>query len=269
MHVVYPTGRPPFDHRAACSTSRSCKTFEERAEGEAAEPGEGAASGCATCSRRRRPTAAALDAAKAGDAPPKPDLPMEALAPVARGELPVVMRADDEDGHPRRGHVRGGARPQADHRRRPRGLALRRPAQAEDVAVLLNVDRLPRRESDPYDAAYANPAALHAAGVRFAIVTDDASPGRATCPTRRPWRAPSACPRRPPCARSRSRPAEIFGVADRMGSLEVGQGRQPVRGHRRHHGPPHRGHPRLHRRRAAVAGDAPHPAVPASSRTAK
>ena len=44
-------------------------------------------------------------------------------------------------------------------------------------------------------------------------------------------------------------PAEIFGVADRAGLARAGQGRQPVRGHGRHHGPPHSGDPRLHRRR--------------------
>ena len=43
----------------------------------------------------------------------------------------------------------------------------------KDVAVLLKVERLPSRESDPYDAPYANAAALQRAGVRFAIVSDD------------------------------------------------------------------------------------------------
>ena len=41
--------------------------------------------------------------------------------------------------------------------------------------MLLSVDRLPRRESDAYDAAYTNPKRLAEAGVRFAIVSDDAS----------------------------------------------------------------------------------------------
>ncbi len=48
----------------------------------------------------------------------------------------------------------------------------------KDVAVLLNVDAAAARESDPYDAAYANAAALQRAGVRFAIVTDDAPQSR-------------------------------------------------------------------------------------------
>ena len=43
------------------------------------------------------------------------------------------------------------------------------------MPVLVPVDRLPRRESDPYDAAFANPALLHQAGVRLAIVSDSAT----------------------------------------------------------------------------------------------
>ncbi len=105
-------------------------------------------------------------------------------------------------------------------------------------------DRRPRcrgRESDPYDAAYANAAALHAAGVRFAIVTRQRVQP-ATCPTRRPWPAPTGCRRTPRCAPSRSSPAEIFGRRRPHGLARRWQGRQPVPRHRRHHGPPHRGH---------------------------
>src|SRR6185503_529974 len=116
----------------------------------------------------------------AGDRVPRPnvDLALEALAPVARGEVPVILRADAED------DIRAGVAFAREH-----GLKLivaggadawrcTDVLKAQDVAVLLNVERLPRREQDPYDAAYANPARLHAAGVRFAIVSDDASQSR-------------------------------------------------------------------------------------------
>ena len=50
--------------------------------------------------------------------------------------------------------------------------------KANDVAVLLNVERLPGRRSDAYDAAYTVPAKLQEAGVRFAIVSDETAQSR-------------------------------------------------------------------------------------------
>src|SRR5207245_6557180 len=122
---------------------------------------------------------AALTAAREGRLPPpKADLPMAALAPAARGEVPVVMRVDAED------DIRGAVRFAEEHALKlvvAGGLEAWRVAdlrKPKDGAVLAAVDRLPRRTSDPYDAAYANPAALQRAGVRFAIVSDDASQSR-------------------------------------------------------------------------------------------
>ena len=91
-----------------------------------------------------------------------------------------------------------------------------------DVPVLLNVDRLPRREMDRYDAAFANAAALQREGVRFAIVSDDASQVRNL-----PYEAAMAhafgLPREAALRAITLSPAEILGVASRLGSLEVGK----------------------------------------------
>ena len=127
--------------------------------------------------------------------------------------------------------------------------------------MLLNVDRLPRRESDPYDAAYANAAALQRAGVRFAIVTDDASQSRNL-----PYEAAMAARLRPARGRGAARDHALARRDLRRGrphGLDRGRARTAnlVAGHRRHHGPPHAGDARLHRRRAAVARDAPHAAL--------
>ena len=106
------------------------------------------------------------------------DLPEEALGAVARGELPVVMRADAED------DIRGAVRFAGEHGLKliiAGGLEAWRCAdllKEKGVPVLLQVDRLPLRESDRYDASYTNPSALHRAGVRFAIVSDDAADSR-------------------------------------------------------------------------------------------
>ena len=186
MHVVYPTGRPAFDI-ARLFDEPERKTFEERQKekkknqekelrrlAHLLENAQGLRAGAGGAAGRGRTA----------------DLPLEALAPVARGEVPVVIRADAED------DIRGAV---AFARERglklivaggARGLALRgRCSRQQDVAVLLNVDRLPRREADPYDAAYTNAAALHARGRALRHRHRRRLASRGTCPTRRRWRA--------------------------------------------------------------------------------
>jgi imidazolonepropionase-like amidohydrolase len=90
------------------------------------------------------------------------------------------------------------------------------------VAVLLNVDRLPRRESDAYDAAYRNAAVLHEAGVRFAIVSDDASQSR-NLPYEAAMARAFGLPADAALRAITLSPAEILGVADRLGSLAPGK----------------------------------------------
>jgi imidazolonepropionase-like amidohydrolase len=166
---------------------------------------------------------AALEAAAAGRAAqPKPDAALIALAPYAMGRLPVVMRADSEEDI--RGAVAFG---------KERGLRLvisgaleawrcAELLKQEDVAVLLKVLRLPRRRSDPYDAAYANAALLHRAGVRFAIVTDDDQNVR-NLPYEAAMARAFGLPAEAALRAITLAPAEILGVADRLGSIEPGK----------------------------------------------
>jgi imidazolonepropionase-like amidohydrolase len=88
--------------------------------------------------------------------------------------------------------------------------------------VRVNVDRLPRRESDPYDAAYANPASLQQAGIRFAIVSDNASQSRNLPYEAARARAYGLAAEAALRAITLS-PAEILGGGDRMGAIAVGR----------------------------------------------
>jgi imidazolonepropionase-like amidohydrolase len=215
MHVVYPTGRP---ETARTSDEPELKTFEERQKDKKKNQ-EKALRRLTNLLEDAKAYRAALDIPARA---PKVDLALEALAPVARREVPMVIRADAED------DIRGAVA-----FARGRGLRLIVSGgldawrcvdalKAADAAVLIEVDRLPRREADPYDAAYANAAALHRAGVRFAIVSDDASMSRNL-----PYQAAMARAFGLPAAAALRAitlsPAEIFGVADRMGSIDVGK----------------------------------------------
>jgi imidazolonepropionase-like amidohydrolase len=221
MHVVYPTGRPPFDLGRFFDEPEP-KTFEERQK-EKRRNQEKELDRLRNLLEEAKAHAAAVEVARAsGTAALASDLRLEALAPVARGELPVVVRADTED------EIRGAV---AFAEQRGLKLIVAGGLEAwrvadllkqKDVAVLANVDRLPGRESDPYDAAYANPAALAQAGVRFAIVSDDASQVRNLPYEAAMARAFGLAPEAALRAITLT-PAEIFGVAERMGSLDPGK----------------------------------------------
>lgn len=221
MHMVYPTGRPPFDI-SRLFEEPELKTLEERQK-DRKKSQEKELKRLGNLLEEAKAYGAARAAARAGRTPPpKPDLPMEALAPVARGEVPVVMRVDAEE------DIKSAVKFAEDHGLKliiAGGLEAWRVAdllKQKDVAVLVNVDRLPRRESDPYDAAYANPAALQKAGVRFAIVSDDASQSRNLPYEAAMARAYGLAADAALRAITLS-PAEIFGVADRMGAIAVGR----------------------------------------------
>jgi imidazolonepropionase-like amidohydrolase len=216
MHVVYPSGRAPADPSRP-SDEPDLKTFEERQK-EKKKNQEKDLRRLANLLEEARAYGELLRSGPAA----KPDLPMESLAPVVRGEVPLVVRADAED------DIRGAVAFATEHALKliiAGGLEAWRCADVlkqRDVPVLMNVERLPRRESDPYDAAYANAAKLQAAGVRFAIVSDDASQSRNL-----PYEAAMARAYGLPAAAALRAitlsPAEIFGVAERVGSLAVGK----------------------------------------------
>jgi imidazolonepropionase-like amidohydrolase len=216
MHVTYPTGRPAPD-LSRFFDEPELKTFEERQKEKRKNQEKALAR-----LKDLLENAKAYAAARAGGTPPAADLVLEALAPAALGTVPVVVRADAED------DIRGAV---AFAEQRGLKLIVAGGLEAwrvadllkqKDVAVLLNVDRLPLRESDPYDAAYANAAALARAGVRFAIVSDDASQVR-NLPYEAAMARAFGLPAEAALRAITLSPAEILGVADRMGSLEPGK----------------------------------------------
>ena len=216
MHMVYPTGRPVFN-LARLFEEPELKTFEDRVKDRRQNQEK----------ELRRlgnliEDARALGQRRGANLPSEVDLAEEALGAVARGELPVVMRADAED------DIRGAVRFAGEHGLKliiAGGLEAWRCAdllKEKDVPVLLQVDRLPLRESDRYDASFTNPSALHRAGVRFAIVSDDAADTR-NLPYEAAMARAYGLPADVALRAITLSPAEIFGVADRLGALAVGK----------------------------------------------
>ncbi|MFP5245893.1 MAG: amidohydrolase family protein [Thermoanaerobaculia bacterium] len=95
--------------------------------------------------------------------------------------------------------------------------------KSRNIPVILGpILTLPQREDDPYDLLFTNAKVLHDNGVRFAIQTSDAHNTRnlpyhaATC-------AAFGLPKEEALKAVTIYPAQIWGVADRLGSLEVGK----------------------------------------------
>jgi imidazolonepropionase-like amidohydrolase len=171
--------------------------------------------------------AEAYRSAKLGGSVTQPDLRWEAMLPVLAGELPVFLHANDVEA------IEDALDFAARHDLRPilvGGLEAWRLAAllaARKVPVIVGGTHvLPLRRSDPYDAVYANPARLFEAGVQFAI----AGPGSAFASANErnlAYHAASAAAYGlPPDEALKAitiHAATLLGVADRLGSLEIGK----------------------------------------------
>jgi imidazolonepropionase-like amidohydrolase len=151
------------------------------------------------------------------------DLKMEALIPVVRAEMPVVINANTE-------RDIKNALAFADEMKIKMilagGIEAYRVAdqlKAKNIPVLVGpVLRMPNREDDPYDAAFANAGLLAKAGVKIAFQTTDSATAR-DLPYHAGMAAAFGLPKEEALRAVTIYPAEIFGVADRIGSIEQGK----------------------------------------------
>lgn len=94
----------------------------------------------------------------------------------------------------------------------------------DDVPVLAGgIYRVPERRFEEYDDPYALPAKLFKAGVKFAIITGDDPSNERNLPYHAATAAAYGLPWDEALKAITIYPAQIFGVADRVGSLETGK----------------------------------------------
>jgi imidazolonepropionase-like amidohydrolase len=161
-------------------------------------------------------------AIRAGQAVPR-DLKLEALAKVVRRELPFLVGADQER------DIRNAIEFMEKHNLR---MILVGGRQAWKVRELLAEKRipviagptqtLPTGQDEGYDEMYAAPGLLYQAGVKFAFGTFSSSDSRTL-----PYEAGSAVsfglPREQALRAITINGAEILGLEDQLGTLEVGK----------------------------------------------
>jgi imidazolonepropionase-like amidohydrolase len=160
--------------------------------------------------------------------PPLPDPRLAALVPYAKGEKPVVFHAEHKI------EILDAIKLAQElklHAMISGGLDAWKVAdalKAADIPVILGgTIRMPAAETDPYDAPYANPAKLHEAGVRFAIRSGGDGADQATAARNLPFEAAMAVAYGLPEAEALKavtlNPAQLLGVGNQLGSLDVGK----------------------------------------------
>lgn len=167
----------------------------------------------------------AIDAAERDRTLPrvKRDVVLAALVPAVRGQMPVIFSAD------RANDIRAAVNIAREMRLRPIILGGRDAWQVasflreHNVPVIVNsVLQLPSREDDPYDVNYTAPAKLHQAGVTFAISEGGGAETR-NLPYNAGMAAAHGLPKDEALKSVTLYPAQILGVGDRFGSIEVGK----------------------------------------------
>jgi len=175
-----------------------------------------------------RAYAQAQDAGATNAAIPREKIPAwEAMRPYLRGELPVVIHADET-----RQIKSAAVWATTNHLK----AVIAGGRDAWRVAALLATNQIPviyehvfsppTHDTDLYDAAFAAPEVLRQAGVTVVFATGRGGFG-ATMVRNLPYHAAQAVafglPETEALKAITLSPAQIFGVADRLGSLEAGK----------------------------------------------
>lgn len=157
---------------------------------------------------------------------PRPaiNLKLAALVPYARGERPVMFRAERER------DLRAVVRFAEELKLKPiiigasEGWKVAAFLKDKNVPVIIDgVLNLPLREDDAYDSLFENAAKLQAAGVRFCVSTGDSGAHVRDLPFNAGMAAAFGLPKAEALKSVTLYPAQILGVADRVGSIEAGK----------------------------------------------
>jgi imidazolonepropionase-like amidohydrolase len=168
-------------------------------------------------------TARRYDAAKKANLSPPSNPRLESLLPYTRGEKPVVITAD------RKADILAALKLADDLKVKlivSGGLESWKVAaelKKRDVPVILGpVMSLPRETGEKYDAPFSTAAKLHEAGVRFCLRSKEASNVR-NLPYEAAMAVAYGLPPEEGLKAVTLYPAEILGVADKLGTVETGK----------------------------------------------
>lgn len=168
----------------------------------------------------------AVDAYAKDKSLPRPvtDLALAALGPVVSGEMPVIFPAQSV------AQIKEAVKFAEEQKFKPIIVGGRDAWRITEYLVEHKVPIVytgtlgfPTYEDDGYDAAYAAPAKMRAGGVTFAISSGEENPDVRNLPYNAGMAAAFGLSKEDALKSVTLWPAQIFGVADRLGSLEVGK----------------------------------------------
>lgn len=152
------------------------------------------------------------------------DLKLEAMIPYIRGEKAIMFTAERER------DIRGVVKFVTDMKVKGIIVGGQEAWKAADdlkknnIAVIYtNIYSLPTRDDDAYDFLFESPAKLQQAGVKFAIGTGDGGAEVRDLPYHAGLAGAFGLPKDEALKAVTLYPAQILGVADRLGSIEVGK----------------------------------------------
>jgi imidazolonepropionase-like amidohydrolase len=155
---------------------------------------------------------------------PQHDVVLAALVPAVRGQMLVLFTAE------RASEIRAAVNFAREMKLKPIIHGGRDAWQLTDLlkqhdvpVILTSVMDLPSREDDPYDVNFSAPAKLHRAGVRFAITSGEQGAEVRNLPYTAGMAAAFGLPKDVALRSVTLAPAQILGVGDRVGSIEVGK----------------------------------------------
>lgn len=163
-------------------------------------------------------------AKKASGAAVEFDSRWEAMIPVLEGRLPVIVESDDiqqiqavvafAEAEKIKIIVRGGYDA-------PLCAEL---LKKNNIPIIVDgIHRLPTRDDDPYDTPFTVPERLRASGVKYCITGGGGASNVRNVPYHAATAASYGLPRDEALKAITLYPAQILGVADRVGSLAVGK----------------------------------------------
>jgi len=155
---------------------------------------------------------------------PETDLRMEAMLPYIRGERPIFFTAERERDIRSvvkfvtemrvKGIIVGGQE----------AWKVADDLKKNNIAVIYtNIYNLPVREDDAYDSLFEAPSKMQQAGIKFAISTGDSGAEVRDLPYHAGLAGAFGLSKENALKSVTLYPAQILGVADRLGSIEVGK----------------------------------------------
>ena len=155
---------------------------------------------------------------------PATDIRLEAMVPYVRGERPVFFTAErDRD-------IRGVVRFVSEMKIRgiivggQEAWKVADDLKKNNIAVIYtNIYQLPVRDDDPYDYLYEAPSKMQAAGVKFAISSGNDGTEARDLPYHAGLAGAYGLAKEEALKSVTLYPAQILGIADNYGSIDVGK----------------------------------------------